>query len=226
MRSRKPSQRQQGTPHRKGAASFRFRVVVMAKEPMLGRVKTRLGREIGSAHATRFYRSTTAAVLARLSVDARFETSIGLSPDAAIGSQMRSLPPMLRRIGQGRGDLGARMLHLVRVAPPGPVVVIGSDIPGVTGSAVVAALRLLGRNDVVLGPAGDGGFWLVGFSRRQPLPHVIFDNVRWSSETTLKDVLANCRGFRVGLGPMLSDVDTRADLAMQSRMAGRRILPL
>lgn len=117
------------------------------------------------------------------------------------------------------------MMHLAATAPRGPVVVIGSDIPGVTAVAVANALRLLGQNDVVFGPADDGGFWLVGFSRRTPLPRTIFDHVRWSSETTLKDVLANCGRLRVGFGPLLSDVDTQEDLGLQSRLAGRRILP-
>ncbi len=196
----------------------------MAKEPVLGRVKTRLGREIGPAHATRFYRSTAAAVVSRVSADPRFDTLLGVSPDPALWS--RSLPGRgVSRIAQGRGDLGARMLRLMRTAPRGPVVVAGTDVPGICGEAIAYAFRLLGNHDVVIGPADDGGFWLIGLSRRRPLPRDIFKKVRWSHARTLDDVLANCAGLRVAFAATLADVDTFADLASHGASIGRRILP-
>ncbi len=201
----------------------RLRVVVMAKTPVLGLVKTRLGREIGPAAATRFYRATASAVLGRLSCDPRLEVILAIAPDAGVAT--RGLPPGLRRLPQGPGDLGARMQRLLQLSGPGPVVLIGTDIPGIRVSHIAAAFQLLGRNDVVLGPADDGGFWMVGFRRfpRMPKP---FGRVRWSHAETRADVERNLSGWRVGLGAVLSDVDSAADLAHQSPLIGRRVLPI
>lgn len=198
---------------------------MMAKEPVLGRVKTRLARAIGAAQAVRFYRAASSAVLRRISGDPRFETIIGLTPAPAFGSRAGSIPHHLRRIDQGRGDLGTRMLQLAQCAPPGPVLVVGSDIPAITSRVLVAASKSLGRNDVVFGPADDGGFWLVGFSRRRPVPQSIFEHVRWSHADTLADVLGNCGGLRVGFVDKLSDVDSAGDLKRLAHRTGRLILP-
>src|SRR4249920_3926098 len=88
---------------RKRAAPFRCRLVVMAKAPVAGAVKTRLAREIGVATATRFARQATAALLQRLARDPRWQTTLAVSPDAAVAS--RCWPPGIARIAQGRGDL-------------------------------------------------------------------------------------------------------------------------
>ena len=106
-------------------------LVVMARLPRLGRVKTRLAADIGAQAALRFYRSQTAALLARLGRDARWRTWLAITPEAAA---WRCPPPWRFRgatIGQGGGDLGQRMGRLFRVLPPGPVVIVGSDIPAI-----------------------------------------------------------------------------------------------
>jgi glycosyltransferase A (GT-A) superfamily protein (DUF2064 family) len=181
----------------------------MAKLPVAGRVKTRLARDIGIAEATRFYRATTRAVLARLGGQPFWETWIAVSPDAGVTSPM--LPPRLRRMGQGPGDLGARMHRPMRVLPPGPVCVIGTDIPGVGVADVRRAFRALGRCDAVFGAAEDGGFWLVGFRRR---PQILrpYDGVGWSRPDTLAAVLDNLTGLSVAFTTRLSDVDGRTEL--------------
>jgi uncharacterized protein len=205
--------------HRSGG---RLRVVVMAKTPVMGRVKTRLGREVGPAAATRFYRATMSAVLGRLSRDPRFEIILAIAPDTGLAS--RGLPPGPQRVPQGAGDLGEKMQRLLERGPPGPVVLIGTDIPGIRVSDIAAAFRLLGRNDVVLGPAGDGGFWMVGYRRFPRMPNA-FPRVRWSHAETLADVAVNLSGWRVAHGTVLSDVDSAADLVRLSPMLGRRVLP-
>ncbi len=213
----------QGPRAAKRAAPVRWRVIVMAKTPVLGLVKTRLGREIGPAAATRFYRATAAAVLGRLALDRRFEVILAIAPDAGVAT--RGLPARLARCPQGPGDLGAKMQRLLERGGPGPVVLIGTDIPGIRGRHIVEAFRLLGRNDVVLGPADDGGFWMVGFRRfpRTPQP---FRRVRWSHAETLANVERNLTGWRVAHGARISDVDCALDLAQQSAMLGRRVLPV
>ena len=95
--------------------------------------------------------------------------------------------------------------------PPGPVVIVGSDIPGIRPAHVARAFRALGRADWVVGPAEDGGYWLIG-ARRRPSYRDPFAGVRWSSEHTLADTVANLTGARIAFLEVLSDIDTGADL--------------
>ena len=98
------------------------------------------------------------------------------------------------------------MARAASSCPPGPVVIVGSDIPGITRSHIAAAFRALGDHDAVFGPALDGGYWLVGF-RRRPVFRSPFAGVRWSSEWALADTLANLKGKKVAVLPPLEDVD-------------------
>jgi hypothetical protein len=181
------------------------RVIVFARAPRLGAVKRRLARGIGAMGALRFYRGQLAAVLSALARDRRWRTSIAATPDAARPRWPRRLPVA----PQGGGDLGARMARAMR--PHRRVVVVGSDIPGIGRADIAAAFRALGRADAVFGPAEDGGYWLVGMGPRRPAHP--FADVRWSSEHTLADTLANFAGRRVALLRSLRDVDTAEDLA-------------
>jgi glycosyltransferase A (GT-A) superfamily protein (DUF2064 family) len=114
---------------------------------------------------------------------------------------------------QGRGDLGQRMLRPFKKLPPGPVVLVGSDIPAMRPSHVAHAFRLLARHELVFGPANDGGFWLVGARRRRPMPRSLYANVRWSTAHALADTRANIPvSVSVGLADELDDVDTAEDL--------------
>ena len=115
--------------------------------------------------------------------------------------------------GQGQGDLGQRMKLPFRVLPPGPVVLVGSDIPAMRPRHIARAFRLLGRHDLVFGPASDGGFWLVGARRSRPLPRTLFAGVRWSTAQALADTLATIPpGYSTGLADTLDDVDDAQDL--------------
>lgn len=192
----------------------------MAKLPVAGRVKTRLAREIGTAEATRFYRATMAAVVSRLASQPFWETILAVSPDTGVASPM--LPKRLARVPQGGGDLGARMHRPMRLLPPGPVCLVGTDVPAIRPADVRRAFRALGRHDAVFGPAEDGGFWLVGF-RRRPLVRNPYRGVRWSSATALADVLANLGGVRVATTTRLFDVDSPADLQRLSDRFGRLV---
>ena len=183
----------------------------MARRPELGRVKTRLAKGIGAVDATRFYRQTTASVLRRLGRDPRWRTMLSLAPDHAIDDGGLS-PLTLPRIAQGEGDIGERMQNIFEVGPPGPVVIVGSDIPEIETEYIASAFHALGRTDVVFGPADDGGYWLVGM-RRRPRVVDIFGDVRWSSEHALADTAANVvrAGLTYELVARLSDVDTMED---------------
>jgi glycosyltransferase A (GT-A) superfamily protein (DUF2064 family) len=106
------------------------------------------------------------------------------------------------------------MDRLMRDLRPGPVIIIGSDIPGISRAHIAAAFAQLGRRDAVFGPADDGGYWLVGL-RRRPRITAIFENVRWSSDDALADTLRNVTqaGLTFATLETLTDIDTSDDYA-------------
>jgi rSAM/selenodomain-associated transferase 1 len=203
--------------------AFRRRLVIMVKQPIAGRVKTRLGRDVGAVAATMFYRHTMANLAGRLVRDARWQTLLSVAPAVAV--QSAQLPGGIRRVPQVNGDLGARMQAIFGLPGRGPIVIIGTDIPEVRPSHISAAFSALGSNDMVFGPATDGGFWLVGM-RRTPRLIKAFRNVRWSSPDTLQDCFAGLAANQIGTVRMLRDVDDMCDLNLVKSTTGRRILPL
>lgn len=183
-------------------------LILFVRIPRLGTGKRRLARDIGAVAALRFERQMLAQSLRRLARDRRWTLWLAVTPDRAA-----------RRLGahpQGRGDLGARIRRALATCPPGPKLLVGSDIPGLTVAHIAEGFALLGRHDVVFGPASDGGFWLVGCRHRPP--H--FGAVRWSSPHALGDVLANLpKSPSVGYAATLDDVD---DGAAYRRVMQRR----
>ena len=103
----------------------------------------------------------------------------------------------------------ARML----AATPGPSVLIGGDIPGITRAHIARAFRVLGDHASVIGPAPDGGFWLVGLRHPQRAPGGLFAGVRWSHDETLNDTLPTLPR-PIALIDELRDVDTVQDLRL------------
>ncbi|SLN28612.1 2-phospho-L-lactate guanylyltransferase [Pseudoruegeria aquimaris] len=188
----------------------RPRLVVMVKEPRPGRVKTRLGRDLGMVGAAWWFRHQLSRLLRRLE-DPRWDLVLAVAPDAE-GLRSRVWPHHLPRVPQGGGDLGDRMGRLFRGLPPGPVVIIGGDIPGIAPAHVAKAFEALGRHEAVLGPAPDGGYWLIGLKRTFAPKQSLFSGVRWSTEHALQDTLASLGTGRVALVDTLEDVDTLADL--------------
>ena len=219
----------------------------MVKEPRAGRTKTRLARTLGAARAAFVYRAMMASLVARLSQDTRWQTVLAVTPDEALGQavfgrgthrirqgrirQGRIRQGRIRQghigqghIGQGRGDLGQRLQSIADRMPRGPIVIVGTDIPAITPSAISAAFRTLGSHDAVFGPSSDGGYWLVGLKRRPRVPRA-FRDVRWSSAHALEDTQANLAGLSVAKIAALDDVDDGADFARLKHLMGRRVLP-
>lgn len=201
---------------------MRRQLVIMVKQPVAGRVKTRLARDIGVVRATMFYRHNLAAVIARLASDCRWQTTLSVAPAVAVGSTM--LPQGMPRGPQCSGDIGQRMQAILDRPIPGPVVVIGTDIPAVRPAHIWAAFKALGRSDIVFGPATDGGFWLVG-TRRTPSRIKAFPAVRWSAPETLSDCRIGLRDYDIATVCTLRDVDGARDCETLSDGFGRRILP-
>jgi len=185
-------------------------VVIFARRPQLGRVKTRLAADIGPVDTLWFYRSTLSAVARRLSAGQSWTTWIGVTPDET-HRKSRLYPRGVGRLPQGGGDLGARMARCLTRFGPSPALIVGSDIPDIDRRHIKAAFAALRHNDLVFGPSGDGGYWLVGAAQGARVGR-LFDNVRWSTEHALADTLENVRReVRVGMLEQLADIDNGND---------------
>lgn len=181
-------------------------LVIFTRYPKAGAGKRRLAAGVGDVQAVRFSRVRLAVLVARLARDPRWTTWLAVTPDSA-----GPWPYGARVVRQGRGDLGARMGRVFGALPPGPVVIVGSDCPAVTSAHVARGFQALGGKQAVLGPASDGGYWLVGLDWRGRR-RVPFTGVRWSSEFALADTVANVDG-PVAMVDTLDDVDDARDLA-------------
>ena len=192
-------------------------LVVMVKEPRPGRVKTRLGKDIGMTAAAWWFRHQTRDLLRHVQ-DPRWQTVLAISPDVR-GMRSRVWPRHLHRMAQGQGDLGDRMTRAIKAQEPGPVCVIGADIPGITRAHIAHAFQALGPVEAVFGPAPDGGYWLVGVKNSRSVPVQLFNNVRWSSSHALADTIVSLDGRSFRYVDCLRDVDTLADLRMTAPRA-------
>ena len=180
-------------------------VFVFARAPRYGAVKTRLARDIGAAETLRFYRLVLARLVRRLKNDGRFEIVLAVTPDRAV-RERGMWPSGIRFVGQGPGELGPRMMRVLRSAGPCPAVIVGSDIPGLTASHITRAFTELGRKKYVLGPARDGGYWLIGARHPPQIREHALSGVRWSSAFALRDTAARLGDVAI-LADVLDDVD-------------------
>jgi hypothetical protein len=178
----------------------------MAKYPEPGQVKTRLASAIGPQAASTLYRAFILDLAARLGTLDVPVTWAHWPVDAPFSS----LLPGARCLAQRGRDLGERMANAtaaVLAADPSPVLVVGADSPHLPLAALEeAAAALDGDADVALGPADDGGYWLIGL--RAPAPG-LFHGIAWGDSTVLAATLDRAAdlGLRVHLAPSTFDVD-------------------
>ena len=176
-------------------------VIVFARIPRLGVGKRRLARTIGDRAALNFSRLTLARLLRRLRCLCGAELILATSPD----HHARFSAPGFTRIGQGQGDLGARMQRAFKRFPRRRVVLVGSDIPDIEANDIRTAFQRLRGTDAVFGPATDGGYWLIGMAGRRPATS--FAHVRWSSRHALADTQQNFLHHRTARLRFLDDID-------------------
>jgi rSAM/selenodomain-associated transferase 1 len=197
------------------AAKDRCRVIVFARAPEPGKVKTRLIPVLGEAGAAALHRRLVAHSLGAAA-------AAGLGP-VELWCSPRTRDPFFQecehRFGvslhaQGEGDLGARMQHAFEsvLARASRAILVGSDIPALSAQYLRDAERALaGGDDVVIGPAEDGGYVLIGLSRFDP---GLFRGIPWGGP----EVLAGTRRRTAALGrclhelPALWDLDRPEDL--------------
>ena len=201
-------------------------VIIFIKAPVPGQVKTRLIPELGEKGAADLSRAMAEDTLAEvqqvssISVEIAYQAHAEFPNPSWLSGQVRWFP-------QEGNDLGQRLIHAInssfpapacpvgRVAAeesmPKPVVVIGSDLPALTASLLENAFARLRRASVVLGPAEDGGYYLIGLNR--PMPW-LFRGIAWSSSQVLEQTRRILERERLTAGflPVERDLDTIEDL--------------
>jgi uncharacterized protein len=192
-------------------------LITFAKAPRMGVSKTRLAAGIGAARAWRVKR-TLDAFTCRVAQSPKWRTILAVGNAHDVRAAFPGAwPSALPRIPQGRGDLGKRMAGAMRAYGHGPVCIIGTDLPDLRTSDINAAFQALRRHDVVIGPATDGGYWLIGLSARAAR-RANFDHVRWSTRHTRADTLATLpKTWRVALLREMEDVDDAASFKRSRR---------
>ena len=187
------------------------RLLIFLKAPRPGHVKTRLAAALGPERATEAYRFLVETLLHRL---AELPTAeLRFAPDDAAAEIRAWLHPGWTLAPQGPGDLGQRLTTAFAAAfadGAERVVIIGSDCPDVSVCDIEFAWSALHTNDVVLGPATDGGYWLIGL--RHPAPE-LFTAMPWSTPQVFAETCARCARHRLRLQLLreLTDIDEPAD---------------
>jgi len=201
----------------------RERLIVFTRYPEPGTTKTRMIPQLGAEGAADLQRRMTEHIVARvveliglrsMPVEIRFEGGDEQLMAAWLGNDFAYRP-------QGRGDIGLRMGHALKDAFGvgfENVVIIGSDIPDITTDIMLDAFEVLKQVDLVLGPAGDGGYYLIGV-RRKTFRHwspELFSNISWGTENVLPQTLAITKklGLNYSLLDTLNDVDRPEDLSV------------
>ncbi|MCP2680232.1 TIGR04282 family arsenosugar biosynthesis glycosyltransferase [Maricaulaceae bacterium NA33B04] len=188
-----------------------MKLVLFAKAPVIGGAKTRLAAGIGKVEAWRRHRAMSARIIRKLK-GRRWRTVLAVSPDRAMDGRYPGVwPQRVNRVPQGSGDLGTRQARAF--AERGPVCVIGTDAPDVRRADIAQAFKALKRHDAVIGPAEDGGYWLLALNG--PAPSKLFDAVRWSHAETRADLEARLRAcglWRIAYLRGLRDIDVAEDL--------------
>lgn len=183
-------------------------LIVFVRVPAIGRGKSRLAKDVGKVEAWRLSRAMTARMLRTLR-DPRWRLVVRVTPDGAVpGAEP-----------QGRGDLGQRLERAIRAHASGPVAVVGTDAPDLTPARVAGAFAAARRSGAAIGPAEDGGYWLLALSARQARA-VILAGVRWSSAHACEDTVKALGGGAARLETLI-DVDDIASLVRWRARSGR-----
>jgi rSAM/selenodomain-associated transferase 1 len=184
-------------------------LLVFTRNPELGKVKTRLAKTVGNATALKIYTfllKRTRDIAIKVSADKAVYYSVKVREndiwDASIFQKHQ-------QVGE---DLGIRMLHAFKngfKAGYEKVIIIGSDLYDLTSETIENAIIALENNEVVIGPAEDGGYYLLGMNS---LEEKIFKNKDWGTETVRKDTLKDLKDKKVFLLGELNDVDVFEDI--------------
>ena len=195
-------------------------IQILCKAPVLGKVKTRLIQEMGKRRALDLYLQMFERLMAELSAS-RFKTELWISPDK---DHAFFEPFAFARFQQAGPDLGGRMSTALRdgLNRYESVILVGTDLPLVNRSYIEQAVNALRDHDVIIGPAEDGGYGLVGVKGEIP---DMFSDIDWGTERVLSQTCARLNRDQLdfGLLPLIWDVDRPADLRRYEAWLGRGV---
>lgn len=188
-------------------------LLIFTRNPELGKVKTRLAKTIGDETALKIY---------RFLLKKTQEVAQKVTSDKAVFYSEKIIendnwnPEIFQKYLQVEGDLGVKMQHAFKQSfEEGyeKVAIIGSDLYDLTPEIISTAFQQLDKNDVVIGPAIDGGYYLLGMKK---LHQTIFQHKNWGTESVRKDTLADLKDKKVFLLEELNDVDVFEDIEHHS----------
>ena len=189
-------------------------LIIFAKLPRAGEVKTRLGQSIGMKEAADIYKQF--AEHAFTLADALKSRGTTIYVFFAPGAEAKAVASWVGRefvfVRQRGNDLGERMYNaFVRTFADGAKrsVIIGTDVPELNASIIDSAFSQLDGHDIVLGPSTDGGYYLLGMNTLQP----VFDGIEWSTDKVLRQTLVRLASLHLSnaMLPEMADVDTEED---------------
>jgi len=201
-----------------------MQLTLFSRIPRPGHSKTRLIPTLGTVAAARLQQSMTLRALSHArSLENRFPR---LRWTLCVDGPMADIPFYFGHVPNSRqqpeADLGARMEQCFQAAEADGVerhVLIGSDVPNLNSEILAEAFDALKNSDLVLGPAEDGGYYLIGLA--PTAPPGLFDGVPWGTEDVLSATLANARHLKLSVHQLqpLPDVDVVSDLGYWHRVA-------
>lgn len=184
-------------------------LIVFTRNPELGQCKTRLAKTLGNQSALDIYKyllQHTANVTKQVNADRYVFYSVDINQD-----DIWNTTHFIKRLQKGK-DLGERMHNAFEelfMSGYKKVIIIGSDLLDLNADIIENAIATLDYNDVVLGPAEDGGYYLLGLKKLYP---ELFKNKAWGTETVREDTLADLKNKTVSLLKPLNDIDTFDDM--------------
>jgi rSAM/selenodomain-associated transferase 1 len=184
-------------------------LIIFTRNPELGKVKTRLAKTIGDVNALQVYRDL---LLHTMEQTENIACDKFVFYDSAIVEGDIWKESVFQKSIQSKGDLGQKMRNAFeQLFEKGYTrcIIVGSDLFELKSAIIETAFTELERNDVVLGPAEDGGYYLLGLKKMIPS---IFLNKDWGNSTVLRDTLKDLINHKINFLETLNDIDTFEDL--------------
>lgn len=198
-------------------------VMVFAKAPRAGKVKTRIGKKIGMKNAEKIYRTLLSNLLKRLTDDRQLSVQLWCWPDTKHSFFKYCARHYRVSLHTQRGsDLGAKMSNACKDSCRnyGYAIIAGSDLPEIDSKVCKRAYEALKLMDVVLAPTFDGGYGLIAVNNPN---NRLFNNMRWSEQTVLSYTLNRARRqqLKVKCLDLIGDIDTYEDFQGLKRQSKR-----